>query len=156
MSSSSFLDNLMRSGSIAHNGRITFSGTTITVDDYLGGAFTAASPLLLRFSSGESALLDSGTLSLDFGLAAWGLEADAGTWSIGIGVQRLSDSSAQVVVGISNERGNVTTVLPSNATNFYSIAAPTVATGKIAWIARLNNLKRQGGAWITTNAWIEE
>jgi hypothetical protein len=156
MSSSSFLDNLMRSGSSSHNGRITFSGTTLTVADYGGLEFTAAAPLLLRFSPTEVTVIPSGTMTFDFGAGSWGKQNDDGTWSMCIGFQRLSDSTAQICIGLSSERGDVTTVVPSNATDFYSIAAPVSATGKIVWIARLNNIKRQGGAWITTNAWMEE
>jgi hypothetical protein len=156
MSVSSFLDNLMRSGASAHNGRVVFSGTTLSVTDYGGGAFNTAQPLLVRFSSGDVSVMVAGSLSLDFGAASWGLEDDAGSWSLAIGLQRINDTTCQLCAGISNERGDVTSVTPANATSLYHIAATLPVTGKTVWIARINNVMRQSGAWVTANAWMEE
>jgi hypothetical protein len=152
---STYLANLMRHGSSIHNGRTVFSGTVVTVEDYGGGAFGVTNPLLIRFSPTEETIVDSGTLSLDFSSATWGLEADAGEWSLCVGLQRLSSTSAQVVVGISCER-NVTTALPSSCDHLLKVAASVPSSGKIVWCARLSGVKRQGGNWITANSWMEE
>ena len=156
MSSSSYLDNLMRHGASAHNARVAFTGTNVTVSEYGGTAFTSANPLLIRFSSSEVSVVTSGSASHDFSTATWGAAAYDGYYALFVGLQRLSDSSVQVCVGVSPEPGSVTTVLNTNATHSYYIAAPTAATGKIVWVGVIHNVLRENSAWVTTDAFVEE
>jgi hypothetical protein len=157
MSGSTYLDNLMRTGSAAHNARITLSGTSVTVSEYgAGGAYTPANPLLLRVTSTSEVVVTSGTLTHDFGTATWGAVDDDGAWSILVGLQKMSSSSAQVCFCPSSEPGPVTTVQNTDALSPYQVAAPVVHTDRIVWIATIHNVLRQGGVWDTSNAFVEE
>ena len=156
MSVSSYLDNAMRSGQVTHNARITLSGTTITLSCYDGTAFKAVDSLLIRFSSTSDAVVSTGTPSHDFGTATWGLPAYDGLWDIQIGIQKLTASTAQVVIGLSREPATLTTVLNASATNIYAVVSPVAAIGEVVWVATLHDVARAASAWDTTNSYLEE
>lgn len=156
MSSSTFLDNQMRFGEIAHNARVNLAGTVVSITTYLGVAYSPADSLLVRFNSTQDSVVVAGIPSCDFGAATWALPANDGVWAIQVGIQRIDAASVQLVCGLSRESGDVTSVIPANALHPYLIVGTASETGPICWIATLHGVVRSGGTWDTSTATIEE
>jgi hypothetical protein len=151
--SSSYLDNIMRSGAQAFNAKVTFTGTTVTIASYDGQPYAAINPLLCRFDSATICEYAGPDLSLDFGAQSFGKGMNDGIWTGHIGLLRISDTVIVPTFSLSAEFGLLETKTSPAEYETYSVGGET---GNVILVARLHNMRRLNGIWDTTNSWIEE
>jgi hypothetical protein len=151
--SSSYLDNIMRSGAQAFNAKVTLAGTTVTVSSYDNVPYSPINPMLLRFSNIETAMYTGANISMDFSGVAFNKEDYDGVTTMFVGLLRVSETEVVPTLSLSGESGEVNTYVSPKS---YETYCSTGATGQVMLIARLMNVERINGAWVTTNAWVEE
>lgn len=151
----SYLEKMKRTGATSWNGKVTLASTTITLGPYDGGVFSTTNPLLVRFPDTSTTAVYAGSRTFDWGSSTWGLANYDGTWDVYVGLQRVSDSAVQIVVGLDARTGSVTSELPANVNNnIHQVAGEASVTGTIVWIAKMLDVVRTNGTWDTSSATV--
>lgn len=148
----SHMEKMVRSGAQAFNARVTFTGTTLTVNSYDGADYTTGAPLLVRFPSLGTSQLTTGNLTYDFSTSSWGLPDDDGVHTIFVGLMSGGDTSVGLCTALNPAGGTVTPVTP--ATSFNNVTSTIAGPGSVVWIAQLRNVARVGGVWSTTTSYL--
>lgn len=150
--SSSFLDNLMRSGAETYNAKVTLSGTTVTIGSYDSAPYSDINPLLVRFNSSTSSVYSGADLSIDFSSVDWELKQDDGSVTLYVGLMYVNATTVIPTLSLYGESGVVAANDDPRKPETFS-TVPT--TGFVIPVAKILNVERVNG-WVTTNSWIEE
>jgi hypothetical protein len=150
--SSSFLENLMRSGAETYNAKVTLSGTTVTIGSYGVVPYSEINPLLVRFNSSTTCVYSGPALSIDFSTVDWELSQNDGSVTLYVGLMYVNNTTVIPTLSLYGESGTVAANDDPRKPETFS-TVPT--TGLVIPVAKVMNVERVNG-WVTTNSWIEE
>lgn len=157
MSFSTYLDNMMRQGRATHNAKLAFAApgsSVIQCLPYSGTEFTTQNPLLTRYQGGSTGVLTTGILALDINVS-FGLRDNEGYEWLYVGLQKITDITPQLCVGLlADASDSITTLASPTVLTRNQVLAGSSQTGPITWFAKLALMKRVGGVWDSSEAQI--